>query len=72
MPYYHRLRDMREDADLTQRQLAELLGMPQPQYSRYEQGLRDLPTHLLIRLAEIYNTSTDFLLGRTNDPAPPK
>ncbi len=72
MAYYKRLRDMREDADLTQRQLAERLGMSQPQYNRYEQGYRDLPTDILIRLAEMYNTSTDFLLGRTDDPSPPK
>lgn len=71
MPYYRRLKDLREDADLTQRQLAAMLGMPQPQYTRYEQGLRDLPTPVLIRLAEIFNTSTDFLLDRTNDPSPP-
>ncbi len=72
MAYYKRLRDMREDADLTQRQLAERLGMSQPQYNRYEQGYRDLPTDILIRLADMYNTSTDFLLGRTDDPRPPK
>ena len=44
---------------------------PQPQYNRYEQGLRDLPTTTLIALADIYHTSTDYLLGRTNDPKPP-
>lgn len=60
-----------EDHDLTQRQLAALLHMPQPQYNRYEQGLRDLPTTTLIALADIYHTSTDYLLGRTNDPKPP-
>ena len=54
-----------------QRQLAALLHMPQPQYNRYEQGLRDLPTTTLIALADIYHTSTDYLLGRTNDPKPP-
>ena len=48
MAYYRRIRDMREDHDLTQRQLAALLHMPQPQYNRYEQGLRDLPTTTLI------------------------
>ncbi len=69
MAYYRRIRDMREDHDLTQRQLAALLHMPQPQYNRYEQGLRDLPTTTLIALADIYHTSTDYLLGRTNDPA---
>ena len=70
MAYYRRIRDMREDHDLTQRQLAALLHMPKPQYNRYAQGLRDLHT-TLIALADIYHTSTDYLLGRTNDPKPP-
>lgn len=72
MAYYRRIRDMREDHDLTQRQLAALLHMPQPQYNRYEQGLRDIPTTILIELADLYHTSTDFLLGRTDTPTPPK
>lgn len=72
MAYYRRIRDMREDHDLTQRQLATILHMPQSQYNRYEQGLRDLPTTVLIELANLYKTSTDYLLGRTDDPAPPK
>lgn len=71
MAYYRRIRDMREDYDLTQRQLAALLHMPQPQYNRYEQGLRDIPTTILIELADLYHTSTDFLLGRTDNPVPP-
>ena len=53
MACYPRLRELREDHDFTQRQLAQLLGIPQPQYFRYEQGYRDLPTDLLIRLADI-------------------
>ena len=72
MAHFKRLRDMREDADMTQRELAAVLGMSQPQYNRYEQGYRDIPTDILIRLADLYNTSTDFLLGRTDDPSPPK
>lgn len=71
MAYYRRIRDLREDHDLTQRQLAAILHMPQPQYNRYEQGLRDIPTVVLIELADLYNTSTDFLLGRSNDDTPP-
>ena len=71
MASYRRLRDLREDHDLTQRQLAALLQMSQPQYNRYEQGLRDIPTTVLIELADLYHTSTDFLLGRTNDDTPP-
>ena len=66
MAYYRRIRDMREDHDLTQRQVAAILQMPQPQYNRYEQGLRDVPTTVLIKLADLYETSTDYLLGRTN------
>lgn len=72
MPNSRRIRELREDHDLTQRQLAACLGITQPQYFRYERGYRDLPTDLLIALADIYNASTDFLLGRTDDPAPPK
>ena len=72
MGYYRRIRDMREDHDLTQRQLCALIGMSQAQYQRYESGQRDIPTELLIALADLYKTSTDFLLGRTNDPQPVK
>lgn len=67
MAYYSRIRNLREDHDLTQRQVAEYLGMPQPQYCRYEQGYRDIPTDVLLALAELYKTSTDYLLGRTDD-----
>ena len=66
--YYPRLRDLREDHDLTQRQLAAILGLTQPQYFRYEQGYRDIPTDILIRLADLYQTSTDYILGRTDNP----
>ena len=68
MAYYKRLRDLREDHDMTQRQLAAILNLTQPQYFRYEQGYRDLPTDILIQLADLYNTSTDYILGRTNRP----
>ena len=71
MSYYRRIRELREDHDMTQRQIAEMLHMPQPQYHRYEQGYRDIPTDILIALAELYQTSTDYILGRTNDPRPP-
>ncbi len=66
MAYYKRLRDLREDHDMTQRQIAAELGLTQPQYCLYEQGYRDLPTDILIRLADLYDTSTDYILGRTN------
>lgn len=68
---YARLRDLREDHDLTQVKLAEILGMSQTGYSKYETGENDVPTQILIRLADLYDTSVDYLLGRTNDPKPP-
>ena len=68
MSQFKRIRDLREDHDLTQRQIAAILGLTQPQYFRYEQGYRDVPTDILIRLADLYDTSTDYILGRTNNP----
>lgn len=65
--YYPRLRDLREDKDLSQQQIADYLCMKQPQYSRYERGVRDVPTDVLIRLARLYDTSTDYILGLTNN-----
>ena len=70
MAYYKRIRELREDHDLTQRQIAAILNTTQPQYFRYEQGYRDVPTDILITLADLYKTSTDYILGRTNNPAP--
>ena len=64
--YYPRLKDLREDHDLSQKQIAEYLGMKQPQYSRYERGYRDIPTDVLIKLAKLYKTSTDYILGLSN------
>ena len=63
LAYYRRIRDLREDNDLTQAQVAEYLSMKQPQYNRYERGLRDIPSDILIALAKLYNTSTDYILG---------
>lgn len=71
MGYYRRLRDLREDNDYTQRDIADILGMKQPQYLRYEKGFRDIPSDILIKLADLYDTSVDYILGRTNDPTPP-
>lgn len=65
--YYPRLKDLREDNDLTQKQVADYLNMKQPQYSRYERGLRDIPTDVLILLSRLYNTSTDYILGITDN-----
>ena len=67
---YPRIRDLREDHDLTQAKVAAYLGMKQSQYSRYERGLRDIPSDILIRLAALYNTSTDYLLGLTKHKTP--
>lgn len=61
------MRELREDNDLTQKQIAELLKTTQQVYSRYETGENDLPIHHLITLAKFYKTSTDFLLGLTNE-----
>lgn len=57
---------MREDNDKTQKELAEYLGMKQPQYYRYENGLRDIPTDILIKLSKYYNVSVDYILGLTD------
>ena len=64
--YFSRLRDMREDADMTQKQVAELLGIQQTVYSRYERGFQTIPLEWLIKLADYYNVSLDYLTGRTN------
>ena len=64
---YRRIRDLREDKDLTQKEIAKMLGMSQTGYSKYETGENDIPTHILLKLAEFYGTSTDYILGRTND-----
>lgn len=65
---YQRLRNLREDNDLKQRELAAYLNCSQRTYSNYELGQRDIPTDVLIRLANFYNVSTDYLLGLTNNP----
>ena len=67
---YHRLSDLREDRDLLQKDLAEVLQCSQVCYSYYELAKRDIPTEALIRLASVYHTSTDYLLGLTDDDRP--
>lgn len=67
---YLRIRDLRNDKDLTQKDIAELLGMSQTGYSKYETGENDIPTAVLIRLAEIHKTSVDYLLGLTDEQKP--
>ena len=65
---YRRIRDLREDRELTQKQLAAVLQCSQQVYSNYELGQRDIPTDVLIKLARFYKVSTDYILGLTNDP----
>ena len=65
---YPRLRDLREDRDWTQARLAQMLSMSQTGYSKYETGENDVPTQILIQLANIYSTSIDYLLGETQNP----
>ena len=65
-----RLRDLREDHDLTKTQVAKLLNISQTGYSKYETGENDVPTQVLLQLADYYHTSVDYLLGRTDEPKP--
>ena len=67
---YRRIRDLREDHDLLQKDLADYLQCTQVCYSNYETGKRDIPTDVLIRLAQFYRTSTDYLLGLTDQTHP--
>ena len=64
--YFSRLRDLREDADLSQKQVAEILHIQQTVYSRYERGYQTIPVEHLLVLADYYHVSVDYLLGRTN------
>ena len=63
---YKRIRDLREDKDLNQTEVAKFLEMSQTGYSKYETGENDLPTQVLIKLADFYDTSVDYLLNRTD------
>ena len=67
---YSRIRDLREDKDITQVEISRLLSMSQTGYSKYETGENDIPTAILIALAKLHNTSIDYLLGLTDDPVP--
>lgn len=69
---FQRLRDMREDKDLTQAQMADFLKIHQTTYSDYEIGNLNVPVDVLIKLARFYNTSIDFLVGITDNPTPYK
>ncbi len=65
---YPRIRNLREDLDMNQTEVARILEMSQTGYSKYETGENDIPTTVLIRLARFYDTSIDYLLGETDDP----
>lgn len=69
---YNRLRELREDKDLTQTQVAKYLNMSQTGYSQYEIGKNDIPTRILIKLSLFYNVSVDYLLNVTNEAKPYK
>lgn len=69
---YRRIRELREDKDILQKDIARYLNCSQVAYSRYELGTRDIPTEILIALADFHNTSTDYLLGRTDEIKPYK
>ena len=68
--YFQRLRDLREDSDLRQQDIAELLQITQTVDSRYERGFQTIPVLHLLKLADFYHTSTDYILGRTNERKP--
>lgn len=68
MQYYPRLRDLREDMDLTQEQLVKILKMHKTTYTNYEQGKREPPFELIIKLSKFYNVSTDYIAGLTDIP----
>ena len=65
---YPRLRDLREDHDLTQDTIGKLLGTTQQQYYKYEKGIQEIPAHHLITLADFYKVTVDYLLGRSDRP----
>lgn len=69
---YRRIRDLRTDNDMTQTELAKILGMSQTGYSKYETGENDIPTEILIKLSKIYNVSIDYLLNQTDCKKPYK
>ena len=68
MYHYQRIRDLREDHDLTQKELSRALCCSQQVYSNYELGQRDIPTDILIKLSSFYNVSVDYILGISDDP----
>lgn len=63
---FARIRDLREDHDLTQKEVSDYLFCDQSLYSKYERGVRDVPVEVIIKLSKLYNTTTDYILGLTN------
>jgi len=72
IPKYPRVKNMREDSDLKQKHIAEKLNIARNTLSQYETGTRNIPNEILIKMALLYNTSTDYLLGLTNEKTPYK
>ena len=70
MEKYQRIRDLREDADMTQEEMGKAINIPQRTYAYYESGQRMIPPHVLIALADYHKVSVDYLLGRTDNPIP--
>lgn len=68
VPHYPRIRDMREDRDLTQKQMGEYLSCSQRVYSNYERGDIDIPTQTLAKIADIFEVSVDYIMNRTDNP----
>ncbi|MCI8828161.1 MAG: helix-turn-helix transcriptional regulator [Ruminiclostridium sp.] len=66
--YFRRIKDLREDHDKSQKAVADYLNMHRSVYRRYESGEREIPTWAVLKLAELYHTSTDYILGRTDQP----
>ena len=72
MLFFPRIRDLREDNDKTQKEISEYLYCDQSLYSKYERGLRTVPVEIIIKLAQLYETSADYILGLTDEKAPYK
>lgn len=70
--YFYRLENLRTDRDKTQIEIALLLNLNREVYRRYEKGIREIPVWAVIKLADYYQTSVDYLLGRTDNPEPPR
>ena len=69
--FFQRIKDLRNDNDLTQQEISDFLHMNYRVYSTYERGIREIPVWAVMKLADFYKTSTDYILGRTNNPNPP-